>query len=113
MALQLEEKYKGTPANYWRINHFQYDDIKGEAIVHLWLYADKTASDASTHENGLKREIIKLTGMNEIQVPDTSSMLPLTMRDLLKTMLYQKITTPNPDPETGEETNKWATAENV
>lgn len=86
MAIKLPEQYKGLTANYWRIDNFSYDDHTDTAAVHLWLYAD---SDSATEGNGLKREVLTISGIKDMAIPesaDTSS-----PRNLIKQLLYTKI----------------------
>lgn len=86
MAIQLPEQYKGLTANYWRIDNFSYDDHADTAKVELWLYAD---SDSAINGNGLKREVLSLSGIKDMTIPegaDTSS-----PRNLIKQLLYTKI----------------------
>ena len=91
MALQLETKYKGVTANYWRINDFNHNDITDKAIVSLWLYLNEASKDESL-ENTLTRQVVTIDNISSILIPDDLSAIK-NARDLLKTMIYDKIKT--------------------
>jgi len=103
MAIELEQKYKGITANYWRIDNFSYDDMKDVARVDLWLYADE---ESAKDGNGLIREVLTVSGIKDMAVPEVPE--GTSPRDLVKAMLYEKITESNEDAE-GNELNKFAT----
>ena len=85
MGIILEENYKGITANYWRIDSFQYDDLQDKVIVDIRLYANK---ESAVEGNSLTREVIQISGIKEIAIPEGDFGTP---RNLLKTMLYQRI----------------------
>lgn len=89
MALKLTENYNGMAAEYWRINTFNYDDRTDTAVVSLWLYFNKEASDSNLG-NGLKREVFNIKGIKQTAIPEELSEIA-NPRDLLKALLYVKI----------------------
>ena len=111
MALKLATTFKGAPSEYWRINVFTYDDVNDTAIVHLWLYVNEESKNDNIKANGLKREILNLTEIKNIIIPEELQVIN-NPRDLLKTMLYAKIKESKLD-EDGNETNPFVLAEDV
>ncbi len=109
MAIKKQTTYKGLNAEYWRINLFTYDDISDTAIVHLWLYGNEASKDNNL-KNGLKREVLRLPDIKEIEIPDELHAIT-NPRDLLKSMLYLKIKESNKVED--EETNWFADAEDA
>ena len=109
MALQLDTNYKGITANYWRINAFQYDDIKDEAVVNLWVYASEETKQAGLADNALYREVLTLKGIKAMSLPDDADFMATVSgpRDLIKRMLYDKIKESHKDDE-GNELNPFA-----
>lgn len=86
MALKKIKEYKGMNCEYWRINQLSYDDLTDTATVSLWLYANQQAT--SDLNNALIREVITLTGIKEVIIPEN---VPTNPRNLLKFLLYVKI----------------------
>ena len=111
MAIKKLTSYKAAPAAYWRINIFSYDDINDTATIHLWLYVNEEAKNENLQANGLKREIITVTGIKEIDIPAELSEIT-NLRDILKTLLYLKIKESKLD-EDENETNWFVDAESV
>jgi len=109
VALKKQTSHKGIAADYWRINNFQYDDKTDKASIHLWLYKDKTTSDENL-DNGLRREVIGLNDVSKIAIPEELQS-ETNPRNLLKTMLYQKLK--ESKLEDGKETNWFADAEDA
>ena len=109
MALRKETSFKGATADYWRINVFTYNDINDTATVHLWLYSSEAAKDSNVKDNGLKRLVLPLAGIKSIIIPEELAAIT-NPRDLLKTMLYQKIKESKLDAEENE-TNWFVDAE--
>ena len=110
MALRKETSFKGATADYWRINTFTYNDVDDTAAVHLWLYASEEAKDENLKDNGLKRLVLPLVGIKSIQISEELQQIT-NPRDLLKTMLYQKIKEAKLDADENE-TNWFVDAEN-
>lgn len=106
MALKKTIDYKGADAEYWRINKFSYDDVNDTAIVDLWLYINEVSKNEDVAGNGLQRKVLNLSDIKNVEIPAELSEIT-SPRDLLKTLLYQKIKEPimQTDPETGEEVN--------
>lgn len=118
MALKLITKYQGIDAEYWRINQFQYDDVRDEAYVHLWLYFNKEAS--LNKENKLTREVITIQGVKQFPLPEQEFYVGVNSpRDLIEKLLYLKLTEPVYETkiEDGQEiqvqVNKFAEAEDI
>ncbi len=86
MAIKLTQKEKGIEASYWRINNFIYNDSSSSIQVILGLYVNEEAKDDLN--NFLIREEVKISGVNEIELPNGISG---SIKDIIKGLLYMKI----------------------